>query len=119
MRSKQEQLAGLMELADLIGRSECNACICQDPGDATYLMAVDTPGASQIVYASGGYEVWTCGPDRLHLQSPDLSLEDAAKVVVAEYHLAKAARIRVRNPNMSIDTIMKKLAKGYQGKKKA
>jgi hypothetical protein len=112
LRTPGEQVWGLKLLADLVGKSECNCWIRNDPGDVAYLAAADTPGASQIVYATGGYDVWTTGAH--NLQATNLSIEDAAKVVVAEYHLAKAARIKARHPDLSADEIMKTLAKGYQ-----
>jgi hypothetical protein len=122
MRSPEEQMEGLIRLAELVGNSECNTTIMPAGSDVAYLMAAHTPRASQIVYASGGYDVWVYDPkgsddtfsSGYHLQCPDLSIEDVAKVVVGEYHQAKAARIKALHPNWSVDFIMKKLAKGYQ-----
>lgn len=112
MRTAREQIDGLLELAKLIGKSECNCRIAFGQGDVPFLSAAHTPKPSQVVYASEGYDVWT--HDGPALKAADLSIEDAAKVVVAEYHLAKAARIKARDPSLDIDTIMKTLAEGYQ-----
>lgn len=114
MRTAKEQIDGLLKLARLVGKSECNCLLHHERGDVAFLYAAHTPNPSQVVYASGGYDVWTNNGGGLHLQASDLSIKDAAKVVVAEYHLAKAARIKARDPSMDTDTIMKKLAEGYQ-----
>lgn len=114
MRSPKEQIYGLMKLAELVGKSECNTFIQRPLGDVAFLIAADTPDASQIVYASGGYDVWVWKGENMTIQSTDLSIEDAAKVVVAEYHLAKAARIKTMRPDLDIKDIMNTLTEGYQ-----
>jgi hypothetical protein len=121
MRSLEEQIVGLKRLADLIGESECNTMINYDPksGDVAYLIAVDTPRASQVVYADQGYDVWAWNPTISYgdLQSTNLSIDAAAKVVVAEYHLAKTARVLQHRKDMTADEVMTILAKGYQKKR--
>jgi hypothetical protein len=114
MRTAKEQFDGLHKLALLVGKSECNCFINPAGSDVAFLYAADTPNASQVAYASGGYDIWVRGVNGADLQATDLSIEDAAKVVVAEYHLAKAARIKARHPEMDTNTILKKLADGYQ-----
>lgn len=110
MRTKQQQLANLQKLATEIGKFECNVVIVSRPGDVAFLQAVDTPGATEIVYAADGYDAWLDG----HLQKTDLSLKQAAEIVVNEYFLAKTARILTRDPTQNADEIMKRLFAGYQ-----
>lgn len=107
-----------MRLGKVIGRKECNFGIWQNPGDVTYLMAADTPNASQVVYAADGYDVWTHVNGKLDLQATNLSAENAAKVVVAEYFLAKAARVLQRDPKQNASEIMGILERGYQSGKR-
>jgi hypothetical protein len=112
MLTVNEQFEGLRQLAELVGKSECNCLIRPAGSDVAFLYAAHTENASQVVCASGGgrYDIWT----RDGLQRSDLSIDDAAKVVVAEYHLAKAARIKARYPSMDIGIILKTLSDGYQ-----
>ena len=116
MRSAEEQFAGLRRLAEVIGKHECNVAIKLADGDVASLTAVDTPGASEVVYVVGGYDVWTYEGGRQRLQAGDLSCEQAAEIVVSEYFLAKAARIKQHSPHLDADQIMAKLREGYQRK---
>lgn len=110
-----KQLRGLMALAKMIGRSEVNCLISPATNsDVAFLQATDTPGASQIVYVSGDYDVWADGGTRM--RAHDLSINDAAEVVVTEYFLAKATRIKAHSPHMEIADIMNRLRSGYQRK---
>ena len=114
MRSAEEQLAGLMRLAEEIGKHECNVAIYPAGGDVAHLIAVDTPGASEVVYVVGGYDVWTYEGGRQRLQASDLSCEQAAEIVVSEYFLAKAARVKQLYPHLDAEQIMAHLREGYQ-----
>src|SRR5262245_487965 len=118
MRTNSEQLKGLDELATFImQKAEVNVMIQPSGADVAYLMATDTPHASQIVYATDGYDVWkwVSISNGYHLQASDLTIEQAAEIVIAEYFLAKAARIKEHSLHLSIDEIMTTLRRGYQG----
>jgi len=116
MRTPKEQVAGLNKLAQYLTKKwEVNVgIVCPTDGDVPYLYAAAVPTPSQITYAANGYDVWVQGPERYDLQSTDLTLEQAAEVVKAEYFLAKAARTKANYPHLALDEIMKTLEAGYQ-----
>lgn len=129
MASNDEQMDGLSRLAKMIAKKEVNVAVLPSVykdtmgrrvQDVCYLIALHTPSPSQIVYNGEDYDVWTVEPTidgpRLHMQKPGLTMKQAAEVVIAEYFLAKAARIKAASPDIEIDAIMHALWNGYQKK---
>jgi len=116
MRTPDEQHFGLDQVARLVSQFECNCGMQMAGTDVAFLQAVDTPNASQVVYASGGYDVWNRNDagDEMNIQATDLTAEDAAAVIIIEYLSAKAARVKVHKPHMTIPEIMHILVNGYQ-----
>lgn len=115
MVTAAEQHYRLDRVAKLVGPFECNCGMSVAGADVASLQAVDTPDASQIVYASGtGYDVWTGRGNQLKLQKTELSAEDAAVVIIIEYLTAKAARVKAHKPHMEVSEIMRRLINGYQ-----
>lgn len=114
MRESVDQLGGLSRLAERLGKYEVNSVIKQDPGDVACLQMLDTPGGSQAVYADpkvDAYDIWN---SEGHLQKPNLTIGETVEVLVAEYFLAKAARVKQHRPDLSVDEIMVTLRAGYQ-----
>jgi hypothetical protein len=64
----------------------------QPGGDVPYLVALGPPNPTEIVYAAGGYDAWRYdAAGRMHLDSADLSAEQAAEIVTREYQTWKVA----------------------------
>jgi hypothetical protein len=116
MRSREEQIAGLRRLADEISPAEVNFVINLTPrGDVPNLEMLDTSGSPQMVYADQStdtYDFWSSGK----LVKPNIPLEEAARIMIQEYFVAKAKRIQKHHPHLSKTWIMKRLWEGYQRK---
>ena len=98
MRSLQEQLAGLNKVAQLVALAGCNCTIVHRSNDVAFCAACSyfggTKGMSQIVYVSGGYDVWeSCSGG---LNQTDLSARAAADVIIREYQARKLEGVRRR-----------------------
>ena len=118
--------AGLTRLMRVAEKKEINMAIYppnyKSPtgeivSDVPFLIAVDTPDASQIVFDpnSDRYDAWS--NDGAKLLTGNLSLAKAAKLVTTEYFWAKATRVKAHHPDADINEIMAELERGYQNKK--
>jgi hypothetical protein len=118
-----EQLAGLATLQSIIGTYEVNTMMVRAPGDVAFVAAADVPDASQICYASGeGYDVWRWRNGARRLAETNLSVSDAANIVIMEYLTEKVRRAKRLNPNLrgySDKVLLAHLLKGYQGSQSA
>jgi len=94
MRTEQEQIAGLKKvvaMATAVARVNC--AIGGGGGDVVTLAAAigedAEPSDCEIVYASGGYDVWREG----RLKESDLTAAEAVKILVTDYMEKKACII--------------------------
>jgi len=122
VRTEAEQIAGLLTLQQIIGTFEVNTVMLRPTGDVVFVQAVDTPDASEVCYASGGYDVWRWRKGKRRLAETDLDVGAAANVVIMEYMRAKVRRAKKNDPRLreySDDELLTHLLKGYQGGKAA
>lgn len=116
MYEPEAQLEGLKRLADVLKQSEVNFLLVPPGSDMAYIEMADTPRGPHAIYDSHSktYDIWKWGQKRPGMKQCGLSVEDAAEVLVTEYLMAKAKRIRKRNRDMSLSEIMQILRRGYQ-----
>lgn len=110
MRPMIEQLDGLAEVSKVAQLKKCNCAIVTREGDVAVLVAAigspPKPGYVEIVYASGGYDLWQNGK----LCKADLSVNEAASLIIDDYVCGKA-RIVASRGLMSFDEALAYLKK--------
>jgi hypothetical protein len=89
----KEQIAALEIVGKKAADAVCNFLIRSDPSDVACLYA-PVPNATEIVCpeADGKYDAWKHG----RLTQPDLSADEAANIVIAEYKANKIDIIMCR-----------------------
>lgn len=100
LRNAEDQLAGLNHVAQLAAQQQTNIAVfmAEPPAGASPAMyaavAVGVPPneAVQVLYYSGGYDVWTKGGKEMEVG--DVSAERAAKFLVQQYREYKRLRLR-------------------------
>ena len=110
----EDEFESLKLVADLAGRHEVNVMLVPPADGAVgYLQAMDTPKASRVICASGGgYDIWRGNK----LVRANQAAVATANLVIAEYTVAKAKRVRRLYPHLTMRQILDVLLKGYQNK---
>ena len=86
MRAEEEQFAGLNEVAKRVMLAGANAALTANkPGDVASPKAHVHGATTEVVYVTGGYDIWRAGD----LAETDLSVEAAADIIVKEYRALK------------------------------
>ena len=114
---RKTQVEGLQKLADILRKSEVNFYLRTPGSDMGYIEMADTLRGPHAIFdpTTKTYDIWRWGRKRAVMKERDLSAEDAAEILITEYFLAKAKRIRKRRPDLSVQEIMQTLRRGYQG----
>ena len=115
-----DQLEGLRKLADVLHQHEINFVLVPMTADMAYIEMCDTPRGPHAIFDphSKTYDIWKWGRKRPGMKYSDLSAEDAAEILITEYFMAKAKRVRKNFPDMSMTKIMETLRHGYQKKQR-
>jgi hypothetical protein len=114
---RHTMVMGLLGLLQLVKKKEVNVAIYSTASDVPFMVALDTPDASQIVCDESGklYDAWSS--NGAEMRSVNLTKSQAAELITKEYFWAKAARAKQSNSNLkdlSIGEIVQILERGYQ-----